>query len=137
MDSNAEVFNQKRMDRCAKIQRAIMDNWSKTNSFYYIVRVTESVEGCTIEDLRKKYFAVGISENDLQEIPFTDLLVIFSMIIQENAQLEKRKGKKEKKFKISYQITTEFSDEIAAQLLSDIKIQTPFDDGKYLKITPV
>ncbi len=134
MGKDSEVFNQKRIDRCTEIQRSIMDNWQKTNSFFYIVRATDSVEGCTLDELRKKYFAVGISEDNLQEIPFTDLLVIFLMIIQENAELEKRKGKNEKEFKISYHITTEFTDSQAIQVLSDVVIQTPFDACETLSI---
>ena len=135
MDSNAEIFNQKRMDRCGKIQRSIMVNWQNTNQFFYIVRATESLEGCSFDELRKKYFAVGVSDDDLQELPLIDVLVIFSMIIQECAELEKRKGKDEKDFTIKYKIKTEYSDDETAQILSQMRIETPFDEGNYLRIS--
>ncbi len=63
-----------------------MDAWRINNSFQYIVRATESVDGLALADLRKHYFAVGIG-NHLTEIPFHDMLVVFSMIEQEVAAL--------------------------------------------------
>ena len=137
MERVPESFNQSRMERCSTIQRSIMDNWQKTNSFFYIVRATDSVEGCTLDELRKQYFAIGISEDTLQEIPFTDLLVIFYMISQECAELEKRKGSKDKEFSVSFQVTTDYSDDDALQILSGITIQTPFDTGETLRIRKV
>lgn len=132
-----EVFNQKRMDRCAKIQRAIMINWQKNNKFDYTVRATQAVSGMLLEDFRKQYFIVGVG-NDLTELPFTDMLVIFSMIEQETNALKQRKPiKGEKEFKVKFQISTFFSDEEAARLLSSIRIETPFDKMPYMRIRQV
>lgn len=132
-----EIFNQQRMNRCSSIQRSIMDNWQKKNSFEYVVRTTTAVDGMSLDDLRKCYFAVGFSVESLVEVPFTDLLVIFSMINQEAEALKKRKGKKDKKFTINYKISTAFTDEEAARLLSGIHISTPQDKGKCLKIAAI
>ncbi len=135
--SNAEIFSQSRMDRCAEIQRAIMLEWRKTNYFNYVVRATERVSGIELCELRRLYFTVGIGD-DVRDIPFHDMLVVFSMIEQEIAASRKRaatpEARNEANFTIKYQISTEFSDEEAVRLLSGIRIETPFDEGKYLRI---
>ena len=110
-----------------------MDNWHKTNAFTYTVRATDPIEGITFDELRKRYFAIGIGE-DLTEIPFIDMLVVFSMIEQEAKAIKNRPDKKAKRGEIKYQVTTDYSDEDAARLLSAIQIETPFDTGKYLRI---
>ena len=106
--SDTEVFSQDRMNRCAEIQRAIMTNWLETNSFDYVVRATERVSGIDLSELRKHYFSVGIG-NDVRDIPFHDMLVVFSTIEHECAALEKRKTSSETKgeteFTIKYQIS--------------------------------
>lgn len=125
------------MNRCAEIQRAIMANWQETKSLSYVVRATESVTGVDLDELRKHYFTVGVGDN-LRDIPFHDMLVVFSMIEQACAALEKRKSnpktKAEREFAIQYQISTDFPDEEAVRILSGIQIETPFDDGKFLRI---
>lgn len=135
--STSESFSQQRMDRCTEIQRAIMTNWQKTNTFTYVVRATESVSGIELAELRKHYFTVGVGD-DVCDIPFHDMLVVFSMIEQECAALNERKNnpeaKSETEFTIRYQISTDFPDEEAARLLSGIQIETPFDDGNFLRI---
>ena len=80
--STSETFSKARMNRCAEIQHAIMINWRKTNSFSYVVRATESVTGIDLAELRKHYFTVGVGDY-LYDIPFHDMLVVFSMIKQE------------------------------------------------------
>ena len=133
----SEIFSESRMDRCSQIQRSIIDSWQRTNSFSYIVRATESLEGMDLDDLRKQYFSVGV-EDQLQDIPFHDMLVVFSMIEQELAALEEYRqqsgGKPEPHFRIEYQISTDFPDEEAVRFLSGIRIETPFDRGKLLRI---
>lgn len=130
----AEIFNKQRMNRCLSIQQSIMDNWQKKNSFEYVVKATTSVEGMTLDELRTCYFAVGLNDAALVEIPFTDLLVVFSMIAQQSEALKNRKDKAEKKFTINYKISTAYTDEEAASLLAGIQIHTPFDKGKTLRI---
>lgn len=66
-----EIFNQKRMERCQTIYSEIMENWQKTNFFTYTVKATDSVQGIMLDELRKRYFAVGLGDN-LVEIPFAD-----------------------------------------------------------------
>ena len=64
-----EIFSQWRMERCAGIQRAILENWQKSTGSPYTVRATESVAGLTLTELRLQYFAVGAADH-LTEIPF-------------------------------------------------------------------
>lgn len=120
----AEIFNQERMVRCTKIASAIIDNARRTNSFEYKVRATEVTDGLTFDELRKQYFSVGIGD-DLTDVPFTDLLVIFSLVSQ-----DWKAGKGAGQLSVS----TEYSDEEAYQLLSQIRIETPFDKDKVLRI---
>lgn len=135
--STSETFSQDRMDRCAEIQHSIMTNWQKTNSFTYVVRATESVAGIDLAELRKHYFTVGVGDN-LRDIPFHDMLVVFSLIEQQCAAMEKHKNdpnaKNKKEFTIKYTISTAFHNKEAVRLLSGIQIETPFDDRKFLRI---
>ncbi len=128
-----ETFNQQRMDRCMAIAHALLENWRKTNSFTYTVRATQALHGLTLDDLRTHYFAVGVGDN-LTDLPFTDLLVVFSIIQQETVAVRNRPDKIAKKFQVSYQITTNWPDEEAARLLSQIRIETPFDPKPYLRL---
>ncbi|MEK6234241.1 MAG: hypothetical protein N2C14_05990 [Planctomycetales bacterium] len=132
-----EIFSQSRMYRCARITRLIMDAWRTTKSFQYLVEATESLEGLTLDELRKQNFNVRI-QDDLTEIPFTDFLVVFSMIAQEN-QARKIAAKEltkhgENTIRVEYQITTDFPDEEVLKMLAEIRIETPLDSGKYLRI---
>ena len=66
------------------------------------------------------------------------MLVVFSMIEQQCVAVERRKNdpnaKTERDFTIQYEISTGFSDEEAVRLLSGIRIETPFDQGQFLRI---
>lgn len=136
--SMSEKFSQDRMNRCADIQRAIMVNWQEANSFSYVARATASVAGIGLNELRKHYFTVGVG-GSLRDIPFHDMLVVFSMITQESAALKKRKNNSEAgaEFTIEYQVSTAFSDEEAVKLLRGIQIETPFDDGQFLRMQQI
>ena len=125
--SQSEIFNQSRMDRCTEIQRLIMTDWQKTNSFNYIVKATDSLNGADLDELRKRYFAVGVHEDKLVEVPFADLLVIFSLIEQEVAAPKSRKDKALTNFTPKFEVTTVFSDAEAVRLFSSIRVQTKRD----------
>ena len=128
----AEIFNQQRMSKCIEIHRSIMNNWRQTGDFNCTIRATDSVEGITLDELRKRYFAVGVGD-DLTEIPFTDLLVILSMKEQEFAALKEHLDSE--LFEISFQVTTDYPDEEAVRLLSGIRIETPYDKGTHLQFS--
>ena len=83
-----EIFNQSRMERCAAIQRAILENWQKTTGLPYTVRATDKVAGLSLPELRLQYFAVGAGE-DLTEIPFHDMLVVFVLLEQTTAAMRR------------------------------------------------
>lgn len=128
----SEIFNQLRMERCATIHRAILENWQKTTSSPYTVRATASVAGIPLADLRLHYFAVGAGE-ELTEIPFHDMLVVFVMIEQTTAAM-RRLDKTTTAGTIQFKISTVFPDDEALRLLSKIRIETPFDDEPYLSL---
>ena len=131
-----DAFNQARMNRCSRIQQFILENWQRTTVLDYTVRATESVVGLSLTELRLQYFAVGVG-NDLVDLPFTDLLVVFSMIGQAIAALKAKVAAKEKAGKIQFSITTDFSNDDAIRLLSQMRIETPFDDLPFLKIEAI
>ena len=128
-----EEFNQARMDRCSRIHQSILENWQRTKILDYVVRAREPVAELSLPELRLQYFSVGVG-NDLTDLPFTDVLVVFSMIAQTAALMRAKVAKNEKEGKFQFSITTDFSDSNAARLLSQMKIETPFDTHKLLKI---
>ena len=121
------------MDRCVRIQQSILQNWQQTTVFEYTVRATESIEGLSLPELRLQYFSVGVRD-ELTDLPFTDTLVVFSMISQAIAALKAKMAANEKEGQIRFSITTDFPDDIATRMLSKMKIETPFDNSKFLKI---
>lgn len=131
-----ESFSQARMDRCIRIQQEILSNWQKTTVLDCTIRATEPVAGLPLSELRRQYFSVG-SESHLTDLPFTDMLVVYSMIVQAVAALKAKVAAKEKAGTIQFRITTEFSDNEAAQMLSQMKIQTPFDESPLLSFDPL
>lgn len=142
----SEIFNQDRMNRCLKIQREIMENWVRTNRFDYTVRATQSVDGLTLDGLNNHYFTVGVGDK-LQDVPFLDLLIIFELIRQQNLRKQevdaktkwlKSKGKPvPKRMTRQLAIKTQFSDEEVAGLLAGLRIETPFDKSKLLRVVAV
>ena len=128
-----EEFSQARMNRCIRIQQVILEHWQQTRTLEYVVRATESVAGLSLADLRLQYFSVGIS-SDLTDLPFTDLLVVFSMIAQTAAAMRAKVANNDKTGSFRFSITTDFTDVDALKLLSQIKIETPFDSSEFLKL---
>lgn len=131
--STSEIFNQSRMERCASIQRAILENWQKsTAASPYTVRATDAISNMSLADLRLQYFAVGAG-TDLVEIPFHDMLVIFVMIEQTTAAM-RQLDKATTAGTIQFKISTVFPDDEAQRLLAKIRIATPFDSEPYFKL---
>jgi hypothetical protein len=128
-----EEFSQARMNRCGRIHQLILENWQTTKVLDYVVRAREPIAGLSLAELRLQYFSVGVG-NDLTDLPLTDLLVVFSMIAQTAAMMRAKVAKNEREGQFRFSITTEFSDADAVTLLSQMKIETPFDVEKFLKI---
>jgi len=116
----SEIFNKRRMDRCLDVALRIIDNWRKTNSYSYRVVSREPIEGKTLDELKKLYFAVGVAGH-LTDIPFLDMLIVFDFIAKETAARLEHRGETE--FKTSVQLKTEFSEGEAFALLKQITIQ--------------
>jgi hypothetical protein len=128
-----EEFSQARMNRCSRIHQLILETWLRTKVLGYVVRARESLAGLSFPELRLQYFSVGV-EHDLTDVPFTDVLVVFSMIAQTAALMRAKVARNEKEGNFQFSITTEFSDAEALRLLSQMKIETPFDTFRFLKI---
>jgi putative heme degradation protein len=128
-----EEFSQARMNRCSRIHQLILENWQRTKVLDYVVRARESIAELSLPELRLQYFSVGVG-NDLTDLPFTDLLVVFSMIAQTAALMRAKVARNERQGAFQFSITTEFSDPDALTLLSQMKIETPFDTSSLLKI---
>lgn len=126
-----EIFSQWRMERCAGIQRAILENWQKSTGSPYTVRATESVAGLTLTELRLQYFAVGAADH-LTEIPFHDMLVVFVMLEQTTAAMRKL-DKNAPASTIEFKFNTVFPDDEVRRLLSKIRIETPFDSEPHFR----
>ncbi len=125
-----ELFNQARMERCFDIALAIFKNWMESGRFDYTVRPDKNLDGMAIDQLRTEYFTVGVGDN-LTDVPFTDLLIIFFVI---EAQLKGMETGEmnfatnesgETNFKLDLQVTTDWPDEEAMKMISHILIQYP------------
>ena len=131
-----EIFSQWRMERCARIQRAILDNWQKSASSPsvispYTVRATDRLAGLSLSELRLQYFAVGAGD-ELTDLPFHDMLVVFVMLEQTTAAM-RRLDRNTSDGTIEFRFDTVFPDQEVLRLLSKIRIETPFDPDPYLK----
>ena len=135
--STSEVFSKRRINRCCEIARDILLDRQASESLSYVARSTEPLAGVSLADLRKQYFTVGAGDK-LQDIPFTDMLVVFSIVEREWSELEKRKldpkGRMEDEISIVMHLTTDFSDHEAARIINGIRIETPFDDADFVRI---
>jgi hypothetical protein len=114
----ADVFDQKRLERCIAIHQTIMQSWQDTGQLTYTVRATQRLAGLSLDELQKQTFAVGVGEK-LQEIPFFDMLMVLSMLEQTSSALQSKSGE----LKMIY--PRSFSDAEAARLISAIHLETP------------
>src|SRR5688500_10668331 len=130
----AETFSPQRMQRCADIAHKIIAHWEATNTFTYVVRATDSVDGIDLAELRKRNFAVGVGD-DLAVVPLSDVLVIISIIEKQAAAMKAVKVPPLTSLSIPVQVASDFSDEEAVRLLSQIRIETPFDKGPVLRFS--
>ena len=113
-----DIFDQKRLDRCIAIHQAICKNWQETRYLDYTIRATERLTGLSHEELQKQKFAVGVGEN-LEVIPFFDLLMVLSMIEQTGKALDSKQGV------LNMNYPRSFTDAEAARLILGFKIEAP------------
>lgn len=126
-------LDSQRMERCAEIASRIIANWEATNSFDYTVRATDSVGGLDLKQLRSRTFAVGVG-NDLTELPLDDALVIFSLIERHSIAQRHLASSPAGTYSVKTDLPTQFSDAEVVRLLSQLRIETPFDDGEVLRV---
>lgn len=120
LSGNAEVFSDTRMARCQNIAGQILENHARTGRFDYLVTTCDIPLMATIDYIRTLYFGVGVGP-DVIEIPFHDLLVVFSLLEQHFIAMQKPQPGNE----FEYAIATHFSNAEASRLLGQILIDTP------------
>jgi hypothetical protein len=128
-----EIPKQARMDLCMVVERAIMDGWRKSGTLNYTARATAPIDGLTLDQLRNQHFVVGVGD-DLVEVPLIDLLTIFSILEKEIAALKEARNLPQGEYRVNFEVAPDFSDEEATLLLAGIRIETPFDKGKFLRV---
>lgn len=123
-----EIFNQQRMDRCMEIARLIVDSFQQTNTIDYIVRTNKDLNGMSVLDLRGEYFTIEVGQ-ELYEVPFTDLLVIVSIIEERGKAMRAHLDGNKPSGDLTFEITEDWPDEEAACLFSRILIRAPGHEG--------
>lgn len=133
-----ETFNPEIAHRCVTIAMEIFNNWRKTSKLDYIARATAPIHGIQLTDLKSHYFTVGVGEKTT-DVPFVDMLAIFTFIAEQNEALRKKmtepSAKHGKGFKPTIQVTSVFSDDDAVALLSTMRIETPHDPHPVLRVS--
>lgn len=132
--STSDLDLPQRMQRCADIAQRLIFNWQRTNRFEYTVRATDAVHGIDIGELRKRRFSLAAGTEDYGVLPVDDVLVIFSLIERQVQALQQFQGNLPSSFRSSIQVGSDFSDDQAARVLAQLRIETPHDPGKHLKI---
>jgi hypothetical protein len=131
--NSGERLSELRLRRCCEIDSQIMNNWRKTGSLAFTVKATDSIEGISLDELRTRYFAVGVG-NRLTEIPFHDMLIVFSLLAEAVKAVQAMKTPTPPESRIVLRIHGDFPDEEALQLLTGITIETPFDRGQVMTV---
>jgi len=117
----SEVYNERRMRKCGAIQQKVMENWRKSNRFEFVVRATEPILGKSIDELRQMYFSVGVRD-DVTDVPFIDVLTIFTMIVQLVSQIKEKRG--QRLFTATLKIKTAFTHDEAFAILKQLQVST-------------
>lgn len=111
----SESFSQQRMEKCTGVFQQIINHWIETNYFECRIVADEPIEGKTLDELGKMYFAVGVGEK-LTRLPFLDTLIVFKMLADHHSKRTKREGMKQ-----TFTVKTAFTEDEAFALLSDIE----------------
>ena len=72
------------MEKCLTVFQTLVNHCIKANRFECRVAADESPEGKTLDQIAKMYFSVRV-KHDLVELPFMDMLVVFKMLMDHNA----------------------------------------------------
>jgi hypothetical protein len=121
--------DQQRMERCAAIASKVIANWEATNNFQYTLRATDSIAGLDLTELRKRTFKLGAGE-DLTEVSLSDVLTVFALLEQQGAAIQQLRSQPQGNYTVTVQVPPEFSDVEAVRILSQLRIETPFDSGE-------
>ena len=100
----------------------LMDKRRETGSLDYRVIPSEAIGDKTIDEINDVRFAVGVGDQ-LTEMSFTDLRLLFSAIDSALEQIKEHAGESE--FKVSINLKPTFTEEESRGILSRIKLEDP------------
>jgi len=123
-----------RLQRCGDIAQKIIFHWQQTNNLQYVLRATDSIHGLQLADLRQRRFLLGLTEQDLVELPVNDVLLVFSLIEGQVQALAHFQGQLPPSFRTSVPAGEDLTEEQAARILAQLRIETPHDPGRFLRV---
>ena len=124
-----EIFNDARMSRCMSLAHDIFEGWCRRGVVDYTARPTQPIDGIELDELRKVYFSVGPDRNNLTDIPFHDMLIVFECLRMLNAGHKRAGQDNAKQYKITFDVTTDFPESEVSEKLSWIQFSTPREPG--------
>lgn len=119
---------------CGDIAQKIIFNWQQTGSLSYVLRATDSVHGLQLAELRQRRFLLGLTEQDLVELPVNDVLMVFALVEGQVQALAHFQGNLPPSFRTSVPAGEDLSEEQASRILAQLRIETPHDEGKFLRV---
>lgn len=128
----SENANQQRMEVCAAIASKLLANLEATQQPSYTLRATAPIGGQSLGDLWQHRFLLGLGE-DLQEVSLNDVLTVFSLLEQQGAAVRELQNRPAGAYSVSVQVASDFSDAEALRILSQLRIETPFDEGEVVQ----
>lgn len=128
-----ENADQERMERCAAIASKILGNFEATKNPDYTLRAMDPIGGLELRELRQRKFQLGAGE-DLHQVSLDEVLTVFSILEQQGAAVRQLQSQPAGDYSVSVQVPGEFSDVEALRILSQLRIETPFDSGDAVQL---
>lgn len=128
----SENPNQQRLEVCAAIASKLLANLEATQLPGYTLRATAPIGGQSLGDLWQHRFLLGLGE-DLQEVTLNDVLTVFSLLEQQSAAARELQTRPAGEYSVSVQVPSEFTNAEALRILSQLRIETPFDEGEVVQ----
>ena len=121
------------MNKCVKIAKAIWKSSEAIDSFQICIVATEPIQELSLDDLRKQYFGVGFAK-PMAEIPFHDLIVVLKLIETFHFASKNHSAANSAMAQTLSALETDFPPEEVRNLLSQVPVQTPFDQQDHLQV---
>jgi hypothetical protein len=129
-----DIMSPERLQRCGEIAQKVIFNWQRTNSLTYVLRATDAVHGLALAELRARRFLLGLTEQDLVELPLNDVLMVFALVEGQVQAFRQFQGRLPPSFQTSVPAGAAMSEEQAARILAQLRVETPHDEGKFLRV---